>query len=312
MVRTPKNVVVRAKDDPIGDLIVVAKKAKKVFWDENDWDRLALIVWKMKATSTDGLARIASLAQKQFPQNRQRPGILTVASLQPLVKRIKAMEEETREQAERAGQLAAQVTFFQGVPKTKQEIITSLTDDEIRQHFFGRFLAMLTIDDIGSTFSADQLVGALATADLAAVVTRRLVEHLEQPVQFMMPSQPAVQERRVVPSHNGNNRQPVPAVRQKKIVVIGTRGDEGRHIRDKVQHLCDVTFMEGKDLRAETVPRTADLVILWSKFISKHNRLMVLELLHSSKVFEHYFGAKELARKIESFCSKELMPMKAG
>jgi len=308
MVKTRKNVVVRNKGDSLGDLIFVAEKANKIFWTDDDWDRLAEIVWKMKATSTDCLSRIASLAQKQFPQNRQRPGILTVKSLKPLVKRIRAKEEETRELADRAGALAAQVTFFQGVPATKQEIITSLTDDEVRQHFFGRFLTMLTIDDIGSTFSADQLLGALSTADLAAVVTKRLVENIERPIQVMLPLSIPAEEKRIVsqPSH-----KPATVVRQKRIMVIGTRGDEGRHIRDRVQHLCEVSFMEGKDLRAETVPKNADLVILWSKFISRQNRLMVLELLPCGKVFEHYFGAKELVRKIESFCGNELATIKA-
>ncbi len=297
MVRTPKNVVVRAKDDPIGDLIVVAKKVNKVFWDENEWDRLADMVWKMKATSTDGLARIASLAQKQFPQNRQRPGVLTVGSLQPLVKRIRAMEEETREKAERADQLAAQVTFFQGVPKTKQEIISSLTDDEIRENFFGRFLAMLTVDDIVSTFSGEQLIGSLGTGDLAAIVARRLVEQFEspRPIEVRLPSSPA------------SNGQPkvnrvVPTVKQKRIVVIGYRGDEATNVGNRVKELCSISFMDARQLRPENVPKSADLVILWTRYVSHKQRIMVLEVLGSSKVFQHHFGVKELVRKIEAIC----------
>jgi hypothetical protein len=309
MVRTPKNVVVRAKDDPIGDLIVVAKKANKVFWDENDWDRLADIVWKMKATSTDGLARIASLAQKQFPQKRQRPGILTVSLLKPLVQRIRKMEEEMREQAERAGALAAQVTFFQGVPATKQEIITSLTDDEIRQHFFGRFLTMLTVDDIANTFSPDQLVGSLETGDLGAVVAKRIIECMERPTEVTVHS--TTTEKKPVAE---TNHKPItgPVIRRKKIIVIGAKGEGARQVRDRVDHLCNLDFMEPHQLQPGSIPLNCDLVILWSRHVSKTSKMMVFQALPSSKIYEHFRGVKEMAKMIESFCQNKLTEVRAG
>lgn len=294
---------------PFEELLRSAKVNSKVFWDEDDWDRLADLAWKEKATSTDGLARIANRVQKQFPPSRQRPGILTIGTLKPLVKRIRAKERETRELAENAGRLAAQVTFYQDLPKTKEEILASLSEDEVRQHFFGRFILLLTVDDILSTFSPDQLVGSLATADLAAVLARRLVETLERPIEVNIQMDGQMPAK--APATQPNHRPLPPNQKRKKIVVIGNKGDEGRHVMDKVGDICDLSFMQSKDVREANVPKNADLVILWSRHVSAATRLTVNQVLKSGKMFEHHFGVKELATKIKHFCSRELTLAKA-
>lgn len=276
-------------------------KPKKavIRWTEDEWDRLADGVCKTRKNSPDSIASIANRLQRQFPRDRQRPGILTTAALQPLVERVQKREREEQEKAAKCEQLAAKLTFFEGVASTRQELLTTLSDDEICQHFQPRLVQLMTPNDLTGIFSHDQLLGAMTTGDLAAVVARRIVEEVGQPAQVLVQLaeqrfQPPPQQFK--PQSNG---------RQKKIVVIGVKGDEGRHVRDKVGHLCDLTFIEVEKLREENVPRNADLVVIWSKFVSHKHRTMVYAVVNGRKVYEHFFGTKELIKKIENVCRKE-------
>ena len=277
-------------------------KAKKpvVRWSEEEWDKLAEIVCPMRKNYPDSIATLANRAQKQFPQDRQRPGILTTAQLQPLVERIQRRERGEQGKAEKCDQLAAKLTFFEGVPSTRQELLTTLGDDEIRQHFLPRLYQMMAPDDVATVFSPEQLLSSMSTGDLAAVVAKRVVEQLEQPTQVFI----QLPEQRSQPSIPRLKSQP--NGKPKRIVVIGVKGDEGRHVRDKVGHLCDLTFIEVEKLREENVPRNADLVIIWSKFVSHKHRIMVFSVVNGRKIYEHHFGTKELVKKIENVCRKEL------
>jgi len=276
-------------------------KKAVIRWTEDEWDRLADGVCKTRKNSPDSIASIANRLQKQFPRDRQRPGVLTTAALQPLVERVQKREREEQEKAEKCEQLVAKLTFFEGVASTRQELLTTLSDDEIRQHFLPRLVQTMMPDDLTGLFLPDQLLSAMTTGDLAAVVARRLVEQVGQPAQVLV----QMAEQRFLPPPQRFKPQQ-PNGRQKKIVVIGVKGDEGRHVRDKVGHLCDLTFIEVEKLREENVPRSADLVIIWSKFVSHKHRTMVFSVVNGGKVFEHFFGTKELIKKIESVCRKEL------
>ena len=280
-------------------------KAKRsvIRWTDEEWDRLAELVHAMRKNSPDSIATLANRAQQQFPEDRRRPGVLTTAALRPLIERIQKMDRELQARAEKSDEYAAKLGFFEGAASTREELLTSLGDEEICQHFRPRLLQMLAPVDVLAAFSTEQLVGSMATGDLAAVVARRFVEHLERPVQVTV----QLPEQRSHPAAASPAVQcPKPDGKQKRIAVIGIKGDEERHIRQKVGHLCELTFMEVEKLRTETVPRSADKVIIWAKFVSHKHRTMVMSVVEPHKVFEHFFGIKELVRKIENLCRGEL------
>ncbi len=279
---------------------MLVSKKPVIRWTEEEWDKLADLVGSMRKNSPDSIASMANRAQAQFPKTRQRPGTLTTATLQPLVDRIQKREREEREAAEKCGKLQAKLTFFENLPETREELLRDLTDAEIQQHFLSRLVQMMTPDDVIKIFSADQLLAGMTTGDLAAVLARRLVERLEEPthIYVQVPEQKAAAPtNRMRTQVNG---------KQKKIAVIGIKGDEGRHIRDKVGHLCDLTFYEVEKLREENVPRNVDLIIIWSKFVSHKHRDMVFTAASGRKIDEHFFGTKELIKKIENFCQRSL------
>lgn len=269
-------------------------------WTEEEWDRLAGLVHSMRRNSPDSIATLANRAQKQFPKDRQRPGILTTAALQPLVERIQGMDRDIQTKAEKCDELAEKLSRHQNAPATREEILTNLTDEELRQRFLPRLCHLMTPEDVTNVFSADQILCAMTTGDLAAVVARRFVEQMEEPtcVFVQMP------DSKPVPSAHRAKPLP-PNGRRKKIAVIGWTGDEWRHIRDRVGHLCDLEFIEVDKLRAENVPRNADKIILCAKCVSHKHRTMVRSVVEPRKVFDHYFGHKELVRKIENLCHGE-------
>ena len=160
-------------------------KARKsvVRWNEEEWDRLAELVHSMRKNSPDSIASLANRAQKQFPKDRQRPGILTTVALQPLVERIQQKDRDLQAKSEKSDEYAAKLTFFENVPATREELLATLSDEEIRRHFQPRLLQMLAPADVVASFETEVLLDAMTTGDLAAVVAKRLVMDWERPIQ---------------------------------------------------------------------------------------------------------------------------------
>ena len=57
-----------------------------------------------------------------------------------------------------------------------------------------------------------------------------------------------------------------------RVTVIGTKGDQPRHLRDRLGYAVDLVCMEADKLHRSSVPRNSDYVILWSKFLPHRHR----------------------------------------
>ena len=280
----------------------VKPKKAVIRWDENEWDKLFELVYAMRRnTPEDSISSMANRAQKQFPKDRQRPGILATAALGPLIDRVKKRDRELQVREEKCGELSARLTFFEELPTTREELLRTLNDEEIRAHFLPRLLQMLAPVDVVSGFSIEALLDAIETPDLAAVVAKRFVVDLTKRqvnVTVQMPEQrsPA---RILHPPKNTNGHS---NGRRKKIVIIGTKGDQPRHLSEKVGTLVELTCIGVEKLHRESVPRNADHVILWSKFVSHDHRQMVFSAVEPRKISEHFDGLTELVEFIEGLC----------
>lgn len=273
-------------------------KKTVIRWDDQEWDRLAELVYSMRRnTPEDSIASMANRAQRQFPKDRQRPGILTTAALQPLIERVKQKDRELQLKAEKCDQLLARLSFFENAPATREEFLATLTDEEVRT-FLPRLLQMVAPADVVAAFNTEALLGAIETADLAAVLARRLVRGFNRPVNVVvqMPDQrlpvAAAPRQRV----NGNNG------RRKRIVVVGTKGDQPRHLAERVGTLVELTCIEVDKLHRGSLPRNADHVVVWSKFISHDRRQIIFNEVEPRKVSEHFAGLTELGDFIEGLC----------
>lgn len=270
-------------------------KKSVVRWTEEEWDKLADLVHPMRRNSPDSIATLANRAQKQFPKDRQRPGILTTAALQPLVERIHRRDRELQAKAEKTDEYAAKLSFFEDAPATREELLVSLSDDEIRRHFQPRLLQMLAPADAVASFETEVLLDAMTTGDLAAVVARRLVMDWERPIQVTVQLPEQRIEQRPIPRPKSNGST-------KKILIIGAKGDQPRHLREKAGYIADLIFIETERLDRQSVPRNVDFVIIWSKFVSHQQREIILSVMEPRKVSEHFGGLNQLVNRIEHLC----------
>ena len=90
--------------------------------------------------------------------------------------------------------------------------------------------------------------------------------------------------------------------RKKRVVIVGTKGDQPRHLYEKVGSLVDLTCIDVEKLHPDAVPRSADHIIIWSKFVSHQHRQMVLSVVEPRRVSEHFDGLTELVEFIEDLC----------
>lgn len=285
-----------------------AKPRKTVIrWTEEEWDKLAELVLAMRRNSPDAIATLANRAQKQFPKTRQRPGILTTAALKPLIDRVQRQERELQQKAEKCDELAAKLSFHEGAPSTREEILETLDDDELCSRFLPRLLQIAAPVDIVSAFNVETLFGAVDTADLAGLLAKRLVIDLvKRPINVTVQvpeSRPASRGKVSQNGQNGKNGQSINGNgRKKRVVIVGTKGDQPRRLQEKIGATVDLTCIEVEKLHKDAVPRNADHVILWSKFVSHHHRRIVFDAVEPGRVSEHFAGLTELTEFIEDFC----------
>lgn len=268
----------------------------RIQWTEEEWDQMAEIVWKMEVNSTDGLASLANRAQRQLPKDRQRPGSLTIASLQPLVERIQKRRREVRAKAEKTEELVARLTFFQDAPATKEAICDAITDEEIVTRFLPRVLRVMAPMDLVGTFQPEVLFDSVSTADLAAVVARRIVTDLQHPIEVTVNAAEARENPKpaVTPKSNG---------RKRRILVVGIRdGNQQRIVNESVGHLCDLRFLAANQVKRDMLPQSVDAVLLWNKTIGHDSRDAVLQAYPARMVSQHFGGVDQMVEKIKHQC----------
>jgi hypothetical protein len=266
-----------------------------VRWNEKEWDDLADLVHSMRRNSPDSITTLANRAQKQFPKERQRPGILTTAALQPLIERIQQKDRDLQVKAQKSDEYATKLSFFKNAPATREELLTSLSDDEIRGSFLPRLLQVVTPIDVIGAFKTEVVLDSVATGDLAAVLVKRLVTDWERPIQVSVQI-PEQREQRPTPKPKINGTA-------KKVLIVGAKGDQPRHLREKVGSVADLIFIDTERLDRQSVPKSVDLVVLWSKFVSHQQREIILSVVEPRKVLEHFGGLVYLVRRIEELCS---------
>lgn len=275
-----------------------------VRWDDDEWDKLADLVFTMRRnTPEDSIAQMATRAQQQFPKHRQRPGTLTTAAVRPLIERIKRKDRDLQLKAEKCDELQAKLAHYGGMPATKQELAATFTDEEVRAYFLGRVMHMVTPEDVLGFFPAPMLMDSVETPDLVAISAKRLVQDLATPrpvhVSFTMPEghrplQPA-RPKASGPSQHGSAK--------KKVVVVGTKGDQPRHLAERLGPNVDLLCIEVDKLHPNSIPKNADHVVIWSRFASHDHRQIVFSAMEPRRISEHTRGGlTELAEFIESLC----------
>ncbi len=86
----------------------------------------------------------------------------------------------------------------------------------------------------------------------------------------------------------------------RKITIIGTKGDQPRHLRNKLGCAANLVFIETDKLHRTSVPRSSDYVVLWSKFLPHKHRETIFSVIEPRRVLEFFGGLDELAERIRT------------
>lgn len=273
----------------------------QVRWEEDEWDRLTdIVIGLRRKEPAESLIKLADRAQKQFPQNRQRKNLNTVAMLAPMIERIQVKDAELRAKAEKTEQLEARLTFFTNLPNNREELLNSLNHDEIRERYLPKLLELVTPDEIANLFRPEALLDDMPLPDLAAYILRRyLMEALSPKPAPMLSIPEAILQRLNGSTHEKTNGHATNGHR-KRIVVIGTKGDQPRNLIAKVDSSIEVICYGVEEFRS--IPKNTQHVFVWAKFVSHHHIAELKTKIAWKKVTEFFGGIAQLASAIEKQC----------
>lgn len=147
-------------------------------WTKHEWHDLAERVALIRAKRPElSLVQLTKLAQEHWPVDRRK--LLTAASKeQPeLLDRLRRIDRELRETAEQKRRLEQQLN----VAPAREEILNSLSDDEIVQRFAGRVLSRLAALATGGLLAVLDTYGQVAAEHDARQPGLRIADETDKP-----------------------------------------------------------------------------------------------------------------------------------
>ena len=222
-----------------------------VRWTVAEWDQLA--DWFLELRTGDPIApflEIVNLAQSRFPKARQRAKITSPQQIEPLIDRVRGRAHLHEDRARRIAKLEEELA----TRPTREEIISSLTDDEIRRLFGHRLLQLFDVEDIVPYLSTAEVLDRLPLDEIAGVTARRLVASL-------------------VPQNGITNDSiaPTPIIAPKRarlprFYVLGAKPNQAREIEQRFRDRAVEIRCPDKNL--SVIPEGGDHYFVMASFIS--------------------------------------------
>lgn len=303
-----------------------------VTWSEDEWDRLATSVWR--ARKNDPSETLIGLCRKvmgEFPLERRRT-IRMTNEVKPLMERLTgmdrnllALEATLSGEREVTATLQAQITEYRTrpTPPTREEIIGTLTDEEVSVFFTDKVLSLMTPDDYLKKCSPELLLSYVPLADVLSAVFKsgveiftasqaRLtgaVEELTGMVRQQKQSHLPVNGNGTKPAHSRPSMPtPIPhKPRLPRVTVLGLLPEQAKAVESKLKGRAYFNFVDkNRDSQrgAEVIPKGQDIIVLAAKFISHSMQDQAKRHADdSTRVIVHHGGTDMMARKLD-----ELLP----
>lgn len=110
---------------------------EKIYYSDEEWDKLTDIVFRMRASDpVPALTTLVERAMSQMPRKRK----LTTQTLGPLLERLSEKMQNLLDAERRISVLTAQLQTAQKDHTTREQVLKSLTDNEIVSLFGPRVL----------------------------------------------------------------------------------------------------------------------------------------------------------------------------
>ena len=254
-----------AAKPPAGSAKPPAKK-ERIYWSDDDWQFIANGV--MQARLTEPAASIYLLAERMIaqmpPENRRKVSAGIVEKVATL---MVAANQRCIDLAAEVELLREQVEGMKA-PLTEEEVLQTLTREEICRRFGDVVLEGFTADDLCAKFSIDTIISCLPTPALMAHTMIRTLEtftaqsrQMDETMNMLgriLADMPAEKLHR--------QQQAIATVVDKlpRVCLVGFKQDQGAFLGDALRNKAKVEVYNKNRTRFES---NADIVVVWGRFV---------------------------------------------
>lgn len=295
------------------------QRAKKIVWTDEEWDRLADLVWRVRKNEpTESLVGICKRVMPQFPAERRR--IIRVNNdILPLIARLTERDEETLKTADelektkhKVEQLQAQIARI----PTREEVLGTLTDEEVIQHYGQRLLEILTPEDLLSSLPHEAILSYFPTNELAAHLVRSALETYQDTQRELLGAMRELttvvkeQQQHKPAPHRPSMPLPKPQVRLPRVTVVGLLPIQQGTVETKLKGRANFNFVD-KNRKPDNsaIPDNQDVILLAANFINHSMQDLAKRKAQGTqtKVILHHGGIDTLIRRLDGLLPQPVL-----
>jgi hypothetical protein len=300
----------KALKDPVAQAEHVAKvekqeangngscNVKKVFWGEDEWEFLVTRVSALCLKEpTTGIANLAARIMKMMPEEQRRPTHAGLVS--ELNKRLIEYNRTKWLEIDQELQAAKHELERRKAQPTREEVLSSLTKEEL-DGLTQQVVDNLSPHDLVSRFSEQTILDCISTEAVIANAfvkvcsnagqhTRLLEENLTM-LSRLLAEMPQEKIRRQLQEKAAPARLP-------QVAFVGFKADQIAIVADSLRGRIRLDVI---DKNRSTFESQADIIILWTKFISHSFQTQVtLNMKKGARLIRFNGGLETAAREIE-------------
>ena len=283
----------------------------RIDWTDAEWDHLADLVESMRRNNPEPpLSCLITRALAQFPKERRRK-LTGTKQMEPLVNRLKERYQTLTSAKDDLERLLQKVAEQESAP-SKQEILESLTDDEIVQNFSQRVLDALVPAEIFAYFPTEALLESIPNSTLIAYTIQKILEGFSETSNNFNRSfgdlgnaiQTLKRENKSAVTPSIPVPRPIVFNKKPRVTVVGMIGDQPVALESRLAGRANFNFMD-KDQAKTSIPSSSDIVVFWARFCShKIQNQIKNSLPPSCRLITHHGGIHKLAETLDAMLPK--------
>ena len=285
----------------------------QISWEDLEWDQLADLVWRARKNDpTETLIGLVKKVMPQFPENRRR-NIRVLKEIEPLQERLQKRDEAilaALEDFEIAKLRIVELEDSQKNIPSRDEVLGTLTDEEILHHYGQRVLHLYSPDEILRQYPHEVLLSNVQPAELAAhtikVGVEMFVENQRELVIAVRELTATVRQQPQPRTTTHGNKPPIPMPRPitgklPKVTVVGLLPNQQAKVEERLSGRANFNFVD-KNRKADGIPENQDVILLAANFISHAMQEAAKKRVSgtATKLIVHHGGVDMLVRKLDA------------
>jgi len=298
---------------------------QSVVWTDEEWERLTILVWHARKNDpSENLVGLVNKVMSEFPNDR-RQTIHSSNEVDPLIEKLKAHDQKILNTVQDLEDAKIHIELLEEERKnvpSRDQILSSLTNEEVSHNFRQRVLDQCSPEDIVKQFPVDVLFSNIQFSEIVSYVMKESIEMVSasqnqildavkeltstiKQIQFQQNIQ-AKPSAPLLPSMP----MPRPITRLPKVTIVGLKSDQYQEIERRLSSRANFNFVD-KNRHANIVPSGHDIVVLATAFISHADQACVKKSVEgtSTKLIYHHGGVNKLVRELDMQLSKMTVTM---